>query len=339
VPRSRFAEAVTARAAELAAQSTRPADEPGIALPELARRIDGERISYETIDVRIDRARSAAEIVVKGPAEAAPADAAGAKRQGAAFWPLALARALDDAILHLRFNEDAIGTWVLRSEGALEAVAAYDALLARASADWFIREVTLYLKRVLKRLDLSARTIFGLVEPGSCFAGTLAELLLAADRVYMLDGSLPGDNRPPPRVRLTPMNFGAYPMVTGLTRLKARLQDDAGAVEAAAGRIGEDLDAADAEKLGLATFTPDEIDWEDEVRLAIEERAAFSPDALTGLEASLRFPGPETMESKIFARLTAWQNWIFQRPNAVGQAGALKRYGTGQRPEFDRGRV
>lgn len=339
VPRSRFGETVAARAAEIAAKSDRPAAEPGVALPLLARSIEGERIDYDTLSVRIDGDRGAVELTVKGPTGLPPADAAGAKQQGAAFWPLALARALDDAILHLRFNEDTVGTWVLRSEGMLDAVAAYDALLARDGADWFIREVTLYLKRVLKRLDLSARTIFGLVEPGSCFAGTLAELLLAADRVYMLDGTFEGDNRPPARVRLTPTNFGAYPMVTGLTRLKARLQDDAGAIEAAAARIGEDLDAVEAEKLGLATFTPDEIDWEDEVRLAIEERAAFSPDALTGLEASLRFPGPETMESKIFARLSAWQNWIFQRPNAVGQAGALKRYGSGQRPEFDRGRV
>lgn len=339
VPRSRFAETVAARAGEIAAKSPRPVGESGVTLPLLARTIEGDVIEYDTLTVRIDRGRSAAEITVKGPREPAPADAAAAKQQGAAFWPLALARALDDAILHLRFNEETIGTWVVRSEGALDVVAAYDALLARAGSDWFIREVTLYLKRVLKRLDVSARTIFGLVEPGSCFAGTLAELLLAADRVYMLDGTFEGDNRPPPRVRLTPMNFGAYPMVTGLTRLKARLQDDAGAVEAAAARIGEDLDAAAAEATGIATFTPDEIDWEDEVRLAIEERAAFSPDALTGLEASLRFPGPETMESKIFARLSAWQNWIFQRPNAVGQAGALKRYGTGQRPEFDRGRV
>ncbi|WP_119421651.1 2,3-epoxybenzoyl-CoA dihydrolase [Desertibaculum subflavum] len=339
VPRSRFTDTVAARATELAAQSARPAGESGIALPPLARAIDGDRIDYDTLTLRIDRERGAVEIIVKGPTDAPPYDVAVAKRQGAAFWPLSLARALDDAILHLRFNEETIGTWVLRSEGMLDAVAAYDALLARDSSDWFIREATLYLKRVLKRLDLSARTIFGLVEPGSCFAGTLAELLLAADRVYMLDGSIEGDNRPPARVRLTPMNFGAYPMVTGLTRLKARLQDDATAIADAAARIGEDLDAAEAEKLGLATFTPDEIDWEDEVRLAIEERAAFSPDALTGLEASLRFPGPETMESKIFARLSAWQNWIFQRPNAVGPAGALKRYGTGQRPEFDRGRV
>ncbi len=338
-PRSRFAEATAARAKALAAKSNRPADARGVSLTPVARRIEGDRIHYGTLTVEIDRGRAAATFTIRGPGAPPPADAAAVQALGAAFWPLAFARDLDDAILHLRFNEGAVGTWVLRTEGDLAAVAAYDALLERESRHWLVHEITLNLKRVLKRLDLSSRTIFSLVEPGSCFAGTLAELLLASDRVYMLDGGFEGDNRPPPRVRLTAMNFGPYRTVTGLTRLASRHLGEAGGAEDAWVRVGEDLDAPAAEALGLATFTPDDIDWEDEVRLAIEERAAFSPDALTGMEASLRFPGPETMESKIFARLTAWQNWIFQRPNAIGEAGALKLYGSGKRPEFDRGRV
>jgi len=338
-PRSRFAEAVATRAKTLATKSNRPRPATGIILPPLTRAIEGDRLAYGTLGVEIDRARAAAVFTIRGPQAPPPDGAAGVEAAGAGFWPLALARDLDDAILHLRFNEGAIGTWVLRTEGALDAVAAYDDLLHREAGHWLVNEVTLYLKRVLKRLDLSSRTIFGLVEPGSCYAGTLAELLLASDRVYMLDGAREGDNRPPPRVRLTAMNFGPYRTVTGLTRLASRHLDNPGGAEDAWGRIGEDLDATEAEALGLATFTPDDIDWEDEVRLAIEERASFSPDALTGMEASLRFPGPETMESKIFSRLTAWQNWIFQRPNAIGESGALKLYGSGKRPEFDRGRV
>jgi len=235
----------------------------------------------------------------------------------------------------LRLNEPEIGTWVLRSEGDATKVAAYDALLERAAGDWLVREVRLYLKRVLKRLDLSARSIFAIIAPGSCFVGTLLELVLAADRSYMLDGAIEGDNRPPAALRLTALNFGAYPMVNGLSRLATRFLDDDESLARAKAAMAEPIEAREAEALGLITFAPDDIDWEDEVRLAIEERVAFSPDALTGMEASLRFAGPETMESKIFGRLSAWQNWIFQRPNAVGEEGALSVYGSGRRSQFD----
>jgi benzoyl-CoA-dihydrodiol lyase len=228
---------------------------------------------------------------------------------------------------------------VLRTTGAADLVEAHDRALAQHEADWLVREIRLYWKRSLKRLDVSSRSIFALIEPGSCFAGTLLELALAADRTFMLDGPREGDARPPAVLRLTGMNFGPYPTVNGLTRLASRFLDEPGRVDDLKGRIGEDLDAAAAAEAGLVTFTPDDIDWEDEVRIAIEERAAFSPDALTGMEASLRFGGPETLESKIFARLSAWQNWIFQRPNAVGPKGALKVYGTGERGDFDRRRV
>jgi benzoyl-CoA-dihydrodiol lyase len=252
---------------------------------------------------------------------------------------LALARELDDAILHLRTNEPGIGTWVLRSRGNAAWVAAADAALLAHEGDWLVREITLYLKRVLKRLDVTSRSLIALVEPGSCFAGALLELVLAADRSFMLDGTLAGSNLPAPSLRLTPLNFGKLPMCNDLTRLASRFLGTPGRVEQARARIGEALDAAAADEMGLVTFIPDEIDWEDEVRIAIEERASFSPDALTGMEASLRFAGPETIESKIFARLSAWQNWIFQRPNAVGEQGALKLYGTGRKPQYDKTRV
>jgi benzoyl-CoA-dihydrodiol lyase len=258
---------------------------------------------------------------------------------GAAFWPLGLARELDDLILHLRTNEEEIGVWVIRTVGSPETVEACDRVLLDHAADWLVREVRLYLKRVFKRLDVSSRSIFALIEPGSCFTGTLLELALAADRSYMLDGAREGDTKAPATVRLTGMNVGAYPMVNGLTRLESRFLGEPGRVDDLKGRIGQDMEAAAAGDAGLVTFTPDDIDWDDEVRMAIEERVAFSPDALTGMEASLRFGGPETLESKIFARLSAWQNWIFQRPNAVGPKGALRVYGTGERGEFDRRRV
>jgi benzoyl-CoA-dihydrodiol lyase len=258
---------------------------------------------------------------------------------GAAFWPLAVARELDDLVLHLRTNEPEIGLWVTRTRGNADLVEAHDRLLTALAGDWLAREIRLYLKRTLKRLDVSSRSIFALIEPGSCFAGTLFELALASDRSYMLAGTRDGNGDKPAAVRLTPMNFGAYPMGNGLGRLESRFRAEPGRMDDLKGRIGQDLDAEAAAAAGLVTFAPDDIDWDDEVRLAIEERAAFSPDALTGMEASLRFAGPETVESKIFARLTAWQNWIFQRPNAVGPTGALERYGTGQRSAFDRRRV
>ena len=337
VPRSRLMEAVRQRAAERAARTDRPRDARGIALTPLARTIDSDRVAYTHVTCSIDRRRGVAEITVAAPMTPAPTDAATAGAQGAAFWPLALARELDDLVLHLRTNEEAIGVWVFRTSGDADAVEACDRLLLGHQGDWFLREVRLYLKRVLKRIDVSSRSVFALIEPGSCFAGTLLELALAADRSYMLDGTT--DDKPAPTVRLTAANFGAYPMINGLSRLSSRFLAEPGRVDDLKGRVGQDLDAAAAAQAGLVTFTPDDIDWEDEVRQALEARAAFSPDALTGMEASLRFGGPETLETKIFGRLSAWQNWIFQRPNAVGPKGALQVYGTGARSDFDRRRV
>jgi benzoyl-CoA-dihydrodiol lyase len=339
VPRSRLEETVRQRAAELAAKSDRPAAARGIALTPLARTIEGDRIAYAHVTCEIDRGPGVATLTVNGPAAPPPADPAGIHALGVAFWPLAVARELDDLILHLRTNEDAIGLWVVKTRGAADLVEAHDRALADHQADWLVREIRLYLRRTLKRLDVSSRSIFALIEPGSCFTGTLLELALAADRSYMLDGTRPGDEGAAATVRVTAMNFGAFPMVNGLTRLASRFLGEPGRVDDLKGRVGEDLDAAAAAAAGLVTFTPDDIDWADEVRIAIEERAAFSPDALTGMEASLRFGGPETLETKIFGRLSAWQNWIFQRPNAVGARGALQVYGTGQRSEFDRRRV
>ncbi|WP_300297311.1 2,3-epoxybenzoyl-CoA dihydrolase [Ferrovibrio sp.] len=339
VPRTKLAEEVRARAEAFAAKSDRPANAKGVALSKLARKIDGERISYSHVEARLDRAKGIAEITVHGPKAPPPTSADGIQAAGDGFWSLALARELDDLILHLRTNEDTIGMWVFRTNGDADLVAAYDAALEQHKAHWLVREIRLFLKRVLKRIDVSSRSIFALVEPGSCFTGTLLELVLAADRSYMLDGRFEGDNRPPASIRLTSMNFGPYPMANGLSRVASRNLDEPSRVDAIKTLIGNDLDAQAADEAGLVTFTPDDIDWEDEVRIAIEERAAFSPDALTGMEASLRFGGPETMETKIFGRLTAWQNWIFQRPNAVGEQGALKLYGTGQRAAYDRKRV
>ncbi len=324
---------------ERAARTDRPAGAAGIALPPLGRAIDGDRIAYGTIACALDRGRGVAEITIKGPEAQPPAALEAIRTASAAFWPLALARELDDLILHLRANEEEIGIWVFRTEGNAGLVEAHDRALQEHAADWLVREIRLYLKRTLKRLDVSSRSVFTLIEPGSCFTGTLLELALAADRSYMLDGVLEGDSRPPAAVRLTGMNFGAYPMPNGLTRLQSRFLGDPGHADDLKRSIGQDLDAPAAAAAGLVTFTPDDIDWGDEIRVAIEARAAFSPDALTGMEASLRFGGPETLESKIFSRLSAWQNWIFQRPNAVGDKGALRVYGTGQRSEFDRRRV
>jgi benzoyl-CoA-dihydrodiol lyase len=339
VPRSRLDDTVKRRAAEFAARSDRPANARGVGLTPLERTVADDRIAYSHVTCEIDRQRAVAEITVTGPAAAPPADAAEIARFGCGFWPLALARELDDLILHLRTNEEAIGLWVFKTVGTAELVEAYDRLLLRHRGDWLVREIRLYLKRTLKRLDVSSRSVFALIEPGSCFAGTLLELALAADRSYMLAGSREGDERPPATVRLTEMNFGAYPMGNGLSRLASRFLGDPGRVEKLQALIGEALEARAATEAGLVTFTPDDIDWDDEVRIALEERAAFSPDALTGMEASLRFGGPETVETKIFARLSAWQNWVFQRPNAVGEKGALQVYGTGHRSEFDRRRV
>jgi len=339
VPRSKWQGAIAARAGEIAATSDRPASAAGIAFSPLERTIEGERIEYANLSCVIDRDLMAANIAVRAPAAAPPMEAGAIHSEGAAFWPLAMARELEDLIFHLRFNESEIGTWLMRTEGEIEYVATADAALAAHAEDWLVREITLYIKRTLKRLDLSARSIFAFIEPGSCFTGTLLELALAADRVYMLDGAFEGDNRPAATIRMTPANFGPYPMANGLSRLESRFFGDPAALAQVKTEIGQSLDAIEAEQLGLVTFAPDDIDWQDETRIAVEERAAFSPDALTGMEASLRFAGPETMESKIFSRLSAWQNWIFQRPNAVGSEGTLKLYGSGQRPRFDRERV
>ena len=338
-PRSALDEVVKRRAGELAARTDRPAGARGVALTPLGRSIDGDRIRYRHVACDIDRGRGLAEITVNAPIEPPPADASGIHAAGDAFWPLAMARELDDLILHLRTNEETIGVWVLRTTGRSDLVEAYDRTLAAHRDDWLVREIRLFLKRTLKRIEVSSRSVFALIEPGSCFTGTLLELALAADRSYMLDGTRDGDTRPAAAVRLTELNFGAYPMVNGLNRLASRFLAEPARVDKLRARVGEDLDAAAAAEAGLVTFTPDDIDWEDEVRIALEERAAFSPDALTGMEASIRFGGPETIESKIFGRLSAWQNWIFQRGNAVGPKGALEVYGTGRRSEFDRRRV
>jgi benzoyl-CoA-dihydrodiol lyase len=339
VPRSKMAETVKARATEFAAKTDRPKDGKGIQLTELKRTIAGDAITYANVSARIDRAHKAVEITVKAPQKDVESTPAAIYAAGVTFWPLAVARELDDLILHLRTNEPTLGLWVFKTAGDADLVEKADKVLADNKNDWLVREITLYLKRTLKRIDVSSRTIFAQVEQGSCFVGTLAELLFATDRSFMLNGTFKGDNRPAAKVRLTPMNFGAYPMGNGLTRLETRFLGQKGAVDTLKGRIGKDLDAAAAEELGLVTFAPDDIDWEDEVRIAVEERASLSPDALTGMEASLRFAGPETVETKIFGRLTAWQNWIFQRPNAVGAEGALKLFGTGKRANFDDNRV
>jgi benzoyl-CoA-dihydrodiol lyase len=339
VPPSKLVDETKKTAEDVAAKSARPKDAKGIALPAVERSIEGDTIRYGHLTVEIDREGRSAKLRVNGPAAAPPADAAAIHAQGAAFWPLALARDLDDAMMHLRLNETEIGTWVLQSQGDAALVEAYDALLAKEASNWLVREIVLYWKRTLKRLDVSSRSLIALVEPGSCFAGTLFELVLAADRSYMLDGVFDGSNLPAATIRLTSMNFGPYPMGNGLTRLATRFLAEPAHVDELKGEIGEALDAEAADEAGLVTFTPDDIDWEDEVRLAVEERAGFSPDGLIGMEANLRFPGPETMETKIFARLSAWQNWIFQRPNATGPEGALKLYGTGKQSKYDRKRA
>ena len=331
-----FAQAVRERALALARSSTRSGAKP-VGLTPILRREAGDRLDYETVQVAIDRARRAATITVKGPAADEPRDLAGIEAAGARWWPLAMARALDDAILTLRTNELDIGTWILKTEGEAAAVMACDAALEANEGNGFVREVIGMLRRALARLDVSSRTLYALIEPGSCFAGTLAELALAADRTYML--ALPGDPARAPAMTLSEMNFGAYPMVNGRSRLARLFHGDAAALEATRAAIGRALDAAASSALGLVTATPDDIDWADEVRIALEERAAMSPDALTGLEANLRFGGGETMETRIFGRLTAWQNWIFGRPNAVGDKGALKVYGKGEKAAFDWRRV
>jgi benzoyl-CoA-dihydrodiol lyase len=339
VPPSSWQRAVAQRAQEFAARSDRPRNARGILLTPLQRRFEDAAVIYTQVKVDLDREARRATITVRGPDTPAPPSSEAAHTGGAVFWPLTVARELDDAILHLRLNEPELGLWVLRTEGDADAVLTYDALLEVNQSDWLLCEVRHYLKRVLKRLDVTSRSLIALIEPGSCFAGTLAELAFAADRAVMLIGARDGDNRPAAAIKLGWANFGAYPMGNGLSRLATRFLGEPETLAAAQARSGEALDAEAAEVLGLVTLAYDATDWDDEVRIMLEERASFSPDALTGMEANLRFAGPETMETRIFGRLTAWQNWIFQRPNAVGEQGALKRYGSGVQPTYDRARV
>ncbi|MGZ5880867.1 MAG: 2,3-epoxybenzoyl-CoA dihydrolase [Xanthobacteraceae bacterium] len=339
VPGSKLEETVAQRAKDFAARSSRATDAKGIVLAPLKRERSQDAVEYGLVAVEFKRDARLATITLRGPDAPPPMSADAMVGQGAAFWPLRLARELDDAILDIRANEFDVAAILFKSSGDPPQVLAYDRFLDANKDHWLAREIRGLWKRTLKRVDLTSRSLVALIEPGSCFAGTLAELVFASDRSYMLIGKLAGDNKPPATLGLADVNFGAFPMCNGLSRLASRFLADPADVDKAKAEIGKMLDAEAAQELGLVTFALDDIDWEDEIRVFLEERASFSPDGLTGLEANLRFGGPETMESKIFARLTAWQNWIFQRPNAVGEEGALKRYGTGQKPVFDTRRV
>ncbi len=329
-----FAQMVESHAQQLASLSDRPGG-AGVALTPLARRIDEQGYHYETVDVAIDRARRIADFTLTGPQADEARSVEAIHQAGAQWWPLKFARELDDAILMLRTNDLEVGTWVFRSRGDAAAMLAMDAALADHASDWLVRETVNFLRRVLRRIDVSSRSIFALIEPGACFAGTLLEVALAADRSYMLDSN----DDDAPRLALSAMNFGPLTMNNDLTRLATRFAEDAEPVAAARAAVGKTLGAAAAAELGLVTFTPDALDWDDEIRIALEERTSLSPDALTGMEANLRFAGRETMDTRVFGRLTAWQNWIFQRPNAVGERGALKVYGSGNKSQFNWERV
>jgi benzoyl-CoA-dihydrodiol lyase len=339
VPKSKWDNAVKERAKTLASRSDRPKDAKGVALTPLERTIGGDTLSYPHVAIEIERQRGIATITVRASQKQVPVSATEAQKQGAEFWPLAVARELEDAILHLRFNEPAIGLLVFKTEGDGQSVLAYDKFIAANQDDWFLREVRHYIKRVLKRVDVTSRSFVSLIEPGTCFAGMLAELVFASDRALMLIGQREGDNKPPASIMLSEANFGLYPMGNGLTRLETRFLGEPESVGRAKEKTGEKLEGEAAIELGLVTFAYENFDWDDEIRVMLEERASYSPDALTGMEANIRFAGPETMETKIFGRLTAWQNWIFQRPNSVGEQGALKLYGSGIQPTFDRNRV
>jgi benzoyl-CoA-dihydrodiol lyase len=339
VPNSKWKDTVAARAHEIAARSDRPRDAKGVMLTPLARKIDGDRVVYSHVDVEIDRPRGLVTIAVRGPTQALPKSVAAAHALGDKFWPLTVARELEDAILHLRANEPTIGVVLLRTDGNAQAVLDHDSFLARANGDWLMREIRHYLKRVLKRVDVTPRSFIALIEPGSCFAGTLAELAFAADRSLMLIGTRKGDNRNPATITLGAANFGFYPMGNGLSRLETRFLGEPDSISQGMAKIGVAIEGEAAAELGLVTAGYEDFDWDDELRVMLEERTSFSPDAMTGMEANLRFAGPETMETKIFGRLTAWQNWIFQRPNAIGEQGALKLYGSGVSPTFTKERV
>ena len=334
VPRQKWQETVAERASELAQRSHRPSEASGLELTELAKSRTDDAIDYRHVHADLDRDAGSVRITVRGPS-GAPAEL------DADFWTLAMTRELDDLILDLRTNETELGTWVLRTEGDGAAVLAHDQHLLDRADDWRANEIVHYLKRTLKRLDVTSRSLVALIEPGSCFVGSLLELALAADRSFQLAGVFEeiDPDADPAAITVGAMNLGPLPMGNGLTRLQTRFLGDEAALAEVEKQAGTALDAAAADELGLVTFTPDDIDWDEEVRITLEERASFSPDALTGLEANYRFAGPETLETKIFGRLTAWQNWIFTRPNAAGADGALRRFGTGQRPEFDKKRV
>jgi benzoyl-CoA-dihydrodiol lyase len=339
VPNSKWKDAVAARAKEIAARSDRPRDAKGITLTPLERKTEKDRVSYSHVDVEIDREKGLATVTVRGPSQNAPSSVEAAHALGAKFWPLVVARELEDAILQLRTNEAAIGVVLFATSGNAQAVLEHDEFLAKSNGDWLMREIRHYLKRVLKRVDVTAKSFIALIEPGSCFAGTLAELAFAADRSLMLIGTREGDNRKPAAITLGQANFGFYPMGNGLTRLETRFLGEPKTLETLKGKIGQPVEGEEAAELGLVTAAYEDFDWDDELRVMLEERTSFSPDAMTGMEANLRFAGPETMETKIFGRLTAWQNWIFQRPNAIGEQGALKLYGSGVSPTFNKDRV
>jgi benzoyl-CoA-dihydrodiol lyase len=340
VPNSKFADTVQERAREFAAASTRNAPEKGIALTPLERTIaeDGS-VTYSLVEVAVERDGRRAAITIHGPDAEAPTDAEALTALGDQSYFLRLARELDDAIMHLRLNEMELGLLVFRSQGDADKVLAEEQVLFDNADHWLANEIIQYWKRVMKRIDVTSRSLVAFVENGSCFAGMLAEVLFAVDRTYMMEGDFEGDNRPVASITLSQANFGPFPMANDLTRLETRFLGEPERVEAAKAQIGETLEAFDANELGLVTYAFDDVDWEDEVRIFLEERASFSPDAMTGMEANLRFAGPETMETRIFGRLTAWQNWIFQRPNAVGEDGALQRYGTGVRGQYNMQRV
>ncbi|MBY6162054.1 2,3-epoxybenzoyl-CoA dihydrolase [Mameliella alba] len=339
IANSKFDDTVVERAKEFAAASAKPDVAEGITLGPLSRSISEDAVTYSLVEVELDRAGRKAVITLKGPEEDAPADMDAFVAQGDQAYMLKLCRELEDAILHLRLNEMELGLWIFRTQGDPEKLAAHEALLADNADHWLANELRHYWKRTLKRIDVTSRSLAAFVEHGSCFVGVLAEILFAVDRSYMMEDEFEGDNRPMAAITLTAANFGPYPMGNGLTRLETRFLAEPEHVEALKGKIGEALEAEEADEQGLVTMILDDIDWEDEVRIFMEERASFSPDAMTGMEANLRFAGPETMETRIFGRLTAWQNWIFNRPNAVGENGALQRYGTGIRGDYNMERV
>ncbi|WP_434106724.1 2,3-epoxybenzoyl-CoA dihydrolase [Paraburkholderia caffeinilytica] len=334
---NQFDQTIQARALELAEQSDRPSDAQGVMLTRIERTEREDGLTYKTLDVTIDRAKRIATFTAKAPQAGQPTEIDAIVAAGTSWWPLQFARELDDAILSMRTNELEVGTWVFKTEGDARNLLAADATLMQHKDHWFVRETIGLLRRTLARIDVSSRSLFALIEPGSCFAGTFAELAFACDRSYM--AALPSNEDEEPAITLSEVNFGLYPMVTHQSRLARRFYEEAEPLDAVRSKIGQAIKPVEAERLGLVTASPDDIDWADEIRIALEERTAMSPDALTGLEANLRFNGPETMETRIFGRLTAWQNWIFNRPNAVGEKGALKVYGKGSKAQFDVSRV